>query len=45
MCAERIILGAFAKLRKATVYLVMSVCLPVWLSVWDISASSGRIFR
>jgi hypothetical protein len=42
--AERIILGAFARLRKVTVYLVISVCLSVWLSTWNTSASTGRIF-
>jgi hypothetical protein len=33
-------LGAFAKLRKATISFVMSVRLPSW----NISAPTGRIF-
>jgi hypothetical protein len=41
-------LYAFAKLRKATISFVMSVCLSVFLSVHpparDISAPTGRIF-
>jgi hypothetical protein len=36
-------LGAFAKLLKATVSFVMSVCLSVRLSAWNNSASTGRI--
>ena len=37
-------LGAFAKLRKATVSFVMSVCPSVLPSAWNNSASTGRIF-
>jgi hypothetical protein len=41
-------LGGFAKLRKATISFVMSVCLSVrlsfQLSAWNDSARSGRIF-
>jgi hypothetical protein len=38
-------LGAFTKLRKATVSFVMSVCLSLCPSVvWNYSAPTGRIF-
>jgi len=37
-------LGAFAKLRKATIIFVMSVCPSVRLSAWNNSAPTGRIF-
>ena len=37
-------LGAFAKLRKATVSVVMSVCTSVRLSTWNNSVPTGRIF-
>ena len=38
------ILGTFAKLRKATVNFVMSVCLTVSQSAWKNWAPAGRIF-
>ena len=38
------ILGAFGKLRKATISCVMSVCLSVHPSVWHNSALPERIF-
>jgi hypothetical protein len=38
-------LSLFAKLRKATLRLVMSVCPSVCLSAWNNSASTVRIFR
>ena len=37
-------LGTLAKLRKATVRFVMSVCLSACLSPWDDSAPTGRVF-
>jgi hypothetical protein len=37
-------LGAFAKLGRATVSLVMSVCPSFRSSVWIVSAPTGRIF-
>ena len=37
-------LGAFAKLRKATISFVVSVCLFVRPSTWNNSAPSERIF-
>jgi hypothetical protein len=37
-------LGAFVKLRKATISFVMSVCLSLRLSAWENSAPTGRIF-
>jgi len=37
-------LGAFAKLRKATISFVMSVCPSVCLSAWNNSAPALRIF-
>jgi len=37
-------LGAFARLRKATFSVVMSVCLSVRPSAYNNSASIGRIF-
>jgi hypothetical protein len=37
--------GAFAKLRKATMSFVMSVCLSVRPPTWNNSAPTGRIFR
>ena len=37
-------LGAFAKLRKATINFVRSVCLSVCLSAWNSSAPTWRIF-
>jgi hypothetical protein len=37
-------LGAFAKLRKATISFVMSIRLSVHTSVWNNSAPTGRIF-
>jgi hypothetical protein len=38
-------LSAFAKLRKATISLVMSVCRsPVHVSAWNNSATTGQIF-
>jgi len=46
-CARRLIkcLDIFAKqLWKATVSFFMSVCLPVCLSLWNISARKGWIF-
>jgi len=39
------LLGAFAKLRKATISFVMTGCLPVRLSAWNNSAPTGRIFK
>ena len=40
-CGQNVdILGAFAKLRKATTSFVMSVC----PSTWNNSAPTGRIF-
>ena len=41
---QKYILGALAKLRKATISFVMSVCLSVRLSAWYNSAVTGRIF-
>jgi hypothetical protein len=45
---RRSFLGAFAKLRKATIRFVMSVCLSVYasvhLSAWNDSTPTGRIF-
>jgi hypothetical protein len=41
LCSVEQCLGAFAKLRKATVSFVMSVVRP---SGWNNSASAGRIF-
>ena len=38
------LLGAHAKLRKATVSVVMSACLSVCPSAWNSSAPTGRIF-
>jgi hypothetical protein len=38
------VLGAFAKLRKATISFVLSVCLSVRLSACNNSAPTGRIF-
>jgi len=37
-------LGAFVKLRKATIIFVMFVCLPIRLYVWNDSALMGRSF-
>jgi len=37
-------LGAFTKLRKATISFVMSVCLSVRLYAWNSSALNERIF-
>ena len=37
-------LGAFAKLRKATIRFAISVCKPLLPSVWNNSAPTGRIF-
>jgi hypothetical protein len=37
-------LGAFANLRKATIYLVLFVCPSVRLAAWNNSASNGQIF-
>ena len=37
-------LGAFAKLRKATISFVMSVCPSARLSAWNNSAPNGRNF-
>ena len=42
--AKSILLGAFAKLLKATISFVMSVCPSVRLSAWYNSAPIGRIF-
>ena len=36
------VLGAFAKFRKATVSMVMSLCLSVYPSAWNNSAAAGR---
>jgi hypothetical protein len=38
------LLGAFAKLRKATISFVMSVCPPVYLSSWNNSVLIVQIF-
>jgi hypothetical protein len=38
------LLGAFAKLRKAAVSFVMSVCPSVRMSAWINSAPTGRMF-
>jgi hypothetical protein len=37
-------LGMFTKFQKATVSFVMSVCLSIHLSAWNISAPTGEIF-
>jgi len=39
------IFGSFAKLRKATISFVISVCLSVRLPAWYNSAPTGRIFK
>ena len=38
------ILSAFAKLRRATITFVMSVCLTFCPSAWNNSVSTSRIF-
>jgi hypothetical protein len=38
------ILGAFAKLRKATISIVLSVRPSVGLSAWNNSVPTGRVF-
>jgi len=37
-------LGAFPKLRKATVSFIMTLCPSLPLSVWNNSVTNGRIF-
>jgi hypothetical protein len=37
------VLGAFAKLRKATIRFVVFVCLPVLSSAWNNSSPTGLI--
>jgi hypothetical protein len=38
-----VILGAFAKLRKATISCIMSVCPSIRLAAWKNSAPIGRM--
>jgi len=44
MPAHLMLLGSFAKLRKATISFVMCICLSVRPSEWNNSAPTGRIF-
>ena len=37
-------LGEVAKLRKVAINIIMSVCLSVLPSGWNISASAGQVF-
>jgi hypothetical protein len=39
-----VLLGALAKLQKATISFVMSACPSVCLSAWNSPAPTGRIF-
>jgi len=38
-------LGVFTKLRKVTIGFVISVCLSIRLSTWNISAPNGQKFK
>ena len=38
-------LGEVAKLRKVAINIIMSVCLSVLPSGWNISASTGQVFK